>query len=142
METTSNLPSEFESSVASAPFNVELALELSSFVHKECKDTPHDIGIHLAAIAHKHLTHNAVNDCSAQYTSRCDQSFKEAQDFRPSALVIPLGIGRQLENELNDVHEQLHKVRIRCSEWAEVAGKHGAEVDRLRALIVAMNSNK
>ena len=39
-------------------FSVELALELSSFVHERCKDVPHDIGIHLATIAEKHLKPN------------------------------------------------------------------------------------
>ena len=39
-------------------FSVELALELSSFVHERCKDVPHDIGIHLATIAQKHLKPN------------------------------------------------------------------------------------
>jgi hypothetical protein len=39
-------------------FSVELALELSSFVHERCKDVPHDIGIRLATIAEKHLKPN------------------------------------------------------------------------------------
>lgn len=44
----------------------------------------------------------------------------------------------QLERELNDANEQLHKVRIRCSEWADVAGKRGAEVDVLLAALESM----
>jgi hypothetical protein len=40
-----------------------------------------------------------------------------------------------IERELNAANDQLHKVCIRCGEWAEIAGKHGAELDRLRALI-------
>lgn len=40
-------------------FSVKLALELSSFVHERCKDVPHDIGIHLATIAAKHLKQNS-----------------------------------------------------------------------------------
>jgi hypothetical protein len=58
----------------------------------------------------------------------------QAQDM------VHASFARQLERELNDANEQLHKVRIRCSEWAEVAGKHGAELDRLRALIASQNA--
>jgi hypothetical protein len=43
-----------------------------------------------------------------------------------------------LERELNDANEQLHKVRIRCSEWADVAGKRGAEMDVLLAALESM----
>lgn len=32
-------------------FNVELAIELSKYVHDYCNDAPHDIGVNLAIIA-------------------------------------------------------------------------------------------
>lgn len=35
------------------------------------------------------------------------------------------------KSEYDALKDQLQKVRIRCSEWAEIAGKHGALVDKL-----------
>jgi hypothetical protein len=52
--------------------------------------------------------------------------------------VVLADFARQLERELNDANEQLHKVRIRCSEWADVAGKRGAEVDVLLEALESM----
>ena len=39
---------------------VNMAIRLNSYVHENCKEVPHNIGIHLAQIADEHYT--ALND--------------------------------------------------------------------------------